>query len=149
MTKLSIGPLLIAAFVVLSLAAVAGGFLVIGSPVQQRQLTLDSKRTNDLLQIANAVDTHWEATGSLPASLNDVSNAWVREVADPETGEPYRYRVTGKRTFQLCATFALKDDEPARDPWEDRFARHDAGPHCFDLRAADIRPHFRPPSSLQ
>jgi len=150
MMRKLLGPLLLAAFVVVTLGALAGGFLIIGTPAEQRALSFDKKRSNHLLQIANAVDVHWEHNGQLPASLDEVTNLWVREAADPETGAPYRYQVTGERSYQLCATFAQKQDEPARDPWSNRFGRHGAGEHCFDLTSGEAWQMFRaPPSVLQ
>ena len=135
MTKVSIGQVLIGGLVVLSLAAVAGGFLVIGSPAKQRLLALDKQRTDHLIRIANAVDGYWDSNGGLPLRLSDIENSWIQQTADPESGEPYTYQVTGQQTYQLCAVFALRDDEPAAAPWERRFATHSEGLHCFDLSA--------------
>ena len=140
MTRVSTGKLLVGAFVALSLAALVGGFLIIGSPARQRLLALDRQRVNDLTRISNAVRVHWEDNGSLPASLSVLSNAWARQVTDPGSGQPYRYEVTGDETYKLCAVFALKDDESARQPWESRLATHPAGPYCFDLNAANREP---------
>jgi hypothetical protein len=139
MMRVSIGQLLIAAFVALSLAAVIGGFLTIGSPAKQRLLALDEKRSGNLVGIASSIRSHWEENGRLPAQLSDLSTAWSRNLTDPDSGEPYRYEVTGEKTYKLCAVFALKDDEPGDAPWERQFSTHEAGLHCFDLNVESSR----------
>ncbi|HMA13605.1 MAG TPA: hypothetical protein VKP12_02385, partial [Kiloniellaceae bacterium] len=88
MKMLSIGPLLIGAFVVLSIAAVAGGFLVIGTPGEQRMIALDKQRIGDLRRLARAVGAYWETHGELPPRLSDIDNDWVPQAADPESGQP-------------------------------------------------------------
>jgi hypothetical protein len=148
MTKPSSGRLLIAALVILSLAAVAGGFLVIGSPATQRQLALDRQRSLHLLQIATAVNAHWRATEELPAGLDALANAWAQQKRDPETDEAYDYEATGERTYRLCAVFARTGDAAGDTAGAQPFEAHGAGRHCFDLDAAQPAPMMGVPSIL-
>lgn len=135
--RVSTGHLLIGAFVVLSLAAVVGGFLIIGSPTKQRLLSLDKQRAVHLFQIATAVNRHWQTEEHLPASLDDISSEWGQQPRDPETGEPYRYEITGSDAFKLCAVFALEDNEPSQRLVDQRFATHGKGLHCYDLQTSN------------
>jgi hypothetical protein len=54
---------------------------------------------------------------------------------DPETGQPYTYRVTGKTTYELCATFSLE-----RKSEQNVFWNHPAGEHCFTINVLDPPP---------
>lgn len=145
MRKLSGGSWLLAAFIVVSLAAVAGGFLIIGPPSEQRLRAFDKKRSEHLIQMAKAIDSHWNRNGSLPAALDSIANPWASELRDPETGEPYGYEVTGADRYKVCAVFALADDEPADSPWEHRFSTHGKGLHCIELTAGGAGQLFGTP----
>jgi len=134
MRKVSVGHILIAAFSCVVLATIIGGIVIIGTPAEQRLIALDKKRVSDLNQIARKVRDHQAKNGILPASLSDIPNEWVSHAADPETGEPYTYRVTGERSFQLCAVFARKDNEHRKQPTYLRFKTHGQGFHCFDRK---------------
>lgn len=135
--RISTGQLLIGALVILSLAALVGGFLIIGSPAKQRLLGLDNKRIEHLYRISSAVNYYAITNKWLPASLDDLSNAEIEQLNDPETGEPYHYEVTGKTTYKLCAVFALADTDLAASPRGYNFATHAQGFHCFHLTAPD------------
>lgn len=91
-------------------AVVVVGLFVAGSPAKERSRQLDEQRVNELQQIANAVDTTYDRTLTLPASLDEVKASakdyyYVQSVVDPKTGAQYEYRVTGATTYELCATF--------------------------------------------
>lgn len=95
-------------------------------------VALDLKRVGDLNRIGGEVRNYWHRTERLPATLSDMSKEWVAELADPVTGQPYSYKVTGERSFQLCAVFARKDGEPRKNVTYYRFKTHEKGFHCFD-----------------
>lgn len=134
MSRMSIGRVLVGAFAGLAIASIIAGFSIIGSPSTQRSIGLDNERVKHLRQIATQIEFHWRQKGVLPNSLSEMSNEWVHDVRDPESGEPYAYQVTGERAYKLCAVFALKDDKPAERPWQSRFSRHEKGKHCFDAK---------------
>ena len=95
--------------------SVVYGLTRVGSPSDKRERRLDERRVEDLRGgIARAVDLHWTRRGSLPASLHELSDATVRDVAlnDPERGEPYEYRVRAAWAFGLCGFFGTD--------WSDR-----------------------------
>ena len=121
-------------------AAVLAGLWSIGSPSEQRLRRLDERRVSDLTQLSQAV--HWYHTErrALPAAASDLvnGNRLSRLPVDPSTEEPYEYRVTGERQFELCAVFARS----SRSEYADDFWYHDAGQRCytFDVPESPVRP---------
>lgn len=125
------------------------GFMVMGSPAEQRALRLDQERVNDLQQIQSRVVDHWRAHDVLPTSLDELSSAVGITHAvprDPETDAAYTYRTTDDLTFELCAVFARASQDTHRSPISPSFERdayisdpdtgaiawqHPAGEHCF------------------
>lgn len=132
-----------AAAVAVSVAVVAsiiGGLFLAGSPHRSRALRFDDRREQDLQGVASAIDSYWSRNQELPEAFEALAGqriAPARSVRDPESGALYEYRVTGERTYELCATFALADTEPEvvyRAPGESRtFWSHGAGRECFAL----------------
>ncbi len=94
---------------VLVLAAIVGGFLVVGSPAKQRNLRFDDQRISDLSNLQWQIVNYWQQKGTLPQTLpalNDSLSGFTAPT-DPATGAAYEYSVTGKTSFELCANFAL------------------------------------------
>jgi len=121
-------------------AVVIGGILLLDSPAEERSRRLDERRVSDLREIAYEVDTFWTREGMLPPSLEELSNEEriVRELADPETGAPYEYRVLGDNSYELCAVFASEMDVRGRDVPYEYVWFHGAGRQCFQLTAQDV-----------
>lgn len=126
------------------LLAVVLGLVAVGSPGQARERGLDVARVGNLRDIVRGVDIYWERNGSLPAGLESLSGERdidIVSIVDPETREPYTFRATGDKAYELCATFSL--DAPTDQaslrmyPYRERFWRHPAGTHCFDLEAIE------------
>lgn len=137
---LSVRSILAICFAVVVVATVITGILLLDSPAQERLRRLDERRVSDLREISYAVDVYWTREGSLPSSLKDLSDEErvVRELADPETGDPYEYRVLGEKAYALCAVFALDTGTDERDaPYLD-FWSHGPGRQCFQLEAQDV-----------
>ncbi len=140
------GKRLLIAAGVLALAALAGGFMLMGSPSEQRLQRLDERRIGDLQQIEAAVRNHAMETGRLPADLAELAAkpGVALSLADPVTGKPYAYRASGRRQFELCADFATDTGErrrggrawPATLEWA-----HGKGEACFVRRisAAELQ----------
>ena len=122
-------------------AAVIAGLWLIGSPADQRQQRLDERRVSDLEQLSQAVYRHRNERRALPASTSELVNGrrLSRLPFDPSTEEPYEYRVTGERQFELCAVFARPSrPEDAKDFWQ-----HGAGRHCYEFDVPE------PPAGVQ
>lgn len=120
-------------------AAVIAGLFLAGSPEKERIRLADEQRINDLQQISYAMDVFWNAEGILPASLPELAkhqNVFVQRIQDPQTGEPYPYRATSERTYELCAVFTtssfIDPNQPPQPPLE-RFWQHEAGQTCYSL----------------
>jgi hypothetical protein len=97
-------------------AALVGGFLIVGGPLQARQDKADHERYSELQYLASALtckDYGGRRGPSLPLELTvesisaHCSGAWINAdlLADDETGEPYEYRRDSAQAFSLCATF--------------------------------------------
>ena len=122
-------------FVVIAVVLVAVALL--DSPAQERLERLDDRRVSDLREIAYAVDAYWTREGTLPSSLEELGNdeRIVRELADPETGNPYEYRIIGGDVYELCAVFASETDAGERDVPFGYDWFHGPGRQCFQLTA--------------
>ncbi len=138
------------AFLAVSAAAVAAaivaGFWVLGSPGQQRLLSLDSERINDLSQIAStlayAVENPGQATPAPPLPEQIPDSITTRDdLRDPATQEPYEYRRLSESAYELCATFATdssqqdKNLQSSNSRWT-----HSAGRHCFEIKKSATEP---------
>jgi hypothetical protein len=116
-------------------AAVAAGLWSIGSPSEQRLRRLDERRVADLTQLSQTVYWHQDQRDALPSSAAELVDGrrLSRLPLDPSTEEPYEYRVTGERKFEVCAVFdRASPPEDAKDFWY-----HDAGRRCFEFDVPD------------
>ena len=116
--------------------AVIASLVVLGSPTNQRLERLDARRTQDLAAISRAIDRYQATQERLPATLDELQRNSDTPVtsADPVTGEPYGYEAGEGTAYKLCATFerATGELESGRGG---RFSMHEAGRHCFPVRA--------------
>lgn len=123
-------------------ASILAGFFVAGSPQSERLRRFDDQRVNDLQNIQFEIASYWQAKTALPPSLDDLRDD-IRGFApsmDPESAEPYEYRITGDTSFELCATFKTSNKEeltserrPVLAPpfgFEESWL-HDEGHTCF------------------
>jgi hypothetical protein len=107
--------------------AIILGFIHIGSPQYEQQLSYDRQRVNDLSQIADGLKTFKD---SLPKELPTSKQFELKK--DPESNRPYEYNPLHGTLYQLCAVF----DEPSVD----RIWKHSAGRTCFTLDASKDTP---------
>ena len=120
-------------------AAVVGGFVIVGSPGEARLRRIDDRRVTDLEDLQRAIDVYRTRTGTTPATLEALVQAKVRQAlpADPVTGQSYEYSTRGDSTFELCATFdrasATESAHGDAPLWS-----HGAGRQCFPLVAKDL-----------
>jgi hypothetical protein len=119
------------------LVMVVLGFSYLGAPKKQRTLRADNKRVQDLYQLSNQINTHWNSSShKLPEHLDELSGVVL---ADPITRVAYGYHVKEGSQYELCATFSMdsmenrgKDEISRRSQWS-----HPPGNHCFTLDAAN------------
>jgi hypothetical protein len=136
------------AFVAISLvsvlAAIVTGFWLLGSPGQQRLISLDNKRLEDLSGIASAISNQNINVGegearplpeTLPTTLPTSSS-----LTDPVSNQPYEYRRLTDSTYELCATFATASSGQDDRSWLAQSWPHPAGRHCFKLDKSGTQP---------
>lgn len=126
------------------LAAVVGGFLIVGPPGEARLRRMDDRRVSDLRDLQSAIVAHRTRTGTLPATLDALVEANVRQAlpVDPVTSRPYAYATTDGAAYELCATFdRASANGRARD--DDPFWAHGAGRQCFPFGAQNVHPNPR------
>lgn len=130
-------PRLLAAVVIAVVAAVAaGGVFLIGAPSAERMRQLDARRVDGLQQTTLATNVYFQRHGRLPASLEELARGGVGAPATDAGLGPFEYRVTGERTFELCATFQQASAD--RTPYGERgFWVHGVGRQCFPQRVRD------------
>ncbi len=120
--------------------AVVAGLVALGSPTGQRRERLDARRARDLDAISQAVDRYEATRERLPATLDELQRGSdvLVAITDPVTREPYGYEAGDGTAYELCATFERATTE--RELRRGRpFSRHEAGRHCFPLRAEPDR----------
>jgi len=141
--------------IALVLAALIGGFIIIGSPAKQRAKRFDERRVSDLNSIQWQVVNFWQTKSRLPRSFSELEDPFSGFIipTDPESKTPYEYSVLSNSTFKLCATFKLSSSENSgyldrpRDysyaPYMiDSNWQHPEGYHCFERK---IDPEKYPP----
>lgn len=130
---------------VVVVAMIVLGFLLVGSPAQQRKVRFDDQRVSDLTTIQNEVTSFYQLKkGALPTALTDLTNtlSGYSVPVDPSTGAAYEYRTTGDGlTFELCATFEAESvgdqtdvSMPYRAYGKDYYGswKHGVGRVCFE-----------------
>jgi len=128
--------------IVLVLGAIIGGFIIVGSPAQQRNVRFDEQRVSDLTNIQWQIINYWQKKQVLPLALTDLNDPVSNFVVpvDPETGKTYEYSVNGSvsaqnLSFELCANFltdsvgniGISPVGSQNDSWG-----HSSGRVCFD-----------------
>lgn len=132
------------------------GFLAGGSPQTARELSLDRTRADHLNSLSNCVRSYAESLGALPTNLDQLRQSsqfgyCSLSTSDPETGEPYTYRViTPSRVegagrvgeFELCATFAQATSDENRGLYGEMgvWYQHSAGRSCDIVTAQLLLP---------
>ena len=130
-------------------AAVIASFFIVGSPATERVRRFDERRVSDLQSIQFSIVRFWQQKERLPSSLEELQDdiSGFRAPSDPETREPYEYRIAHNLTFELCAIFVLASDESrfSLEPASERALSvnwaHKAGRTCFERT---IDPEFYP-----
>jgi hypothetical protein len=128
-------PLVIVGAVLVVAFSVASGVQMLRSPFGERPPSDDDRRIDDLVAVTRAIEEFVADGGKLPGELDDLTPKLVRRsrTRDPDSEDPYEYRVTGPRAFELCAEFDEEESSPdAGERW-----RHDEGRQCFALEAAE------------
>ena len=137
------------AFVITSLllviAGIGAGFGVLGSPSQQRRVSLDAERIQDLNNIASQLQFQAQGSGKTKSNLPEQLPEALKFDRDPVTGEPYEYRRIDEGTYELCATFVTDSRKYAEgQSWLDAQWQHPEGRYCFEIDASSASPIVKP-----
>jgi hypothetical protein len=128
------------------LAAIVAGFWLLGSPNQQRLISLDTQRVQDLSMIASELNIDLSPiNGSTAAKpLPEQLPQRIRDqFKDPDTQEPYTYKRISDQAYQLCATFATSSQKPQPTqnfPMGDARWQHPEGTHCYEFEKLAMQP---------
>lgn len=134
-------------FGLLSTAAVAVvvvlGLWLTGLPHTRRVERIDAQRLADLQRIHREIqrvvldpDRERSLRRPLPETLEELARLAILDAPslfDPQTGEPYGYRVLDERTYELGATFALPRAADHQVFWN-----HPAGRHAFRIDVLEL-----------
>ncbi|MBI2623435.1 MAG: hypothetical protein HYW65_02560 [Candidatus Liptonbacteria bacterium] len=115
--------------VIAVLAAIAGSFFVMGSPLTARAKRFDARRVSDLQSIQWQIVNFWQRKEKLPAALAELEDSisGYRNPEDPETDAAYVYTLGEKeRTFSLCAAFS-RSNVGEKDALRGRGGYYDGG----------------------
>ncbi len=95
------------------LAAIIGGFVIVGSPSKQRSIRFDNQRVNDLSSTQWQIISYWQTKGVLPAALADINDgiSGYMTPVDPESKTSYEYTRKSVTSFELCANFDLPSQD--------------------------------------
>lgn len=130
-----------------AVAAVIAGFRLLGSPAQQRLLSLDEDRRRDLQNISDTLRLEYsaaagQASAPLPETLAEANFLTTAFLSDPVTEVPYEYRRLSDSTYELCATFSAASPENTEPSlrYVDPLWAHPEGRHCYEFDVASREP---------
>jgi len=121
------------------------GLGVVGTPSAQRHVRADVMRAIDIRRIAFALKSWHDravlanSTPVLPPALSVIQARGAlseSQIADPETKEPYEYRVISGSRYELCAIFAASEWGSQSGGIGSPFWHHGQGRACFFLDAS-------------
>lgn len=94
------------------LLAVICGFVVVGTPGEQRAMRMDEQRVYDLQSIQSQTLDYWIKKQTLPESTNLLVDSFsgYQVPVDPSTKQAYEYRVLSDLSFEVCAVFETSSE---------------------------------------
>lgn len=129
---------------ILVIGSIVVGFMIIGSPKNQRLLNYDQQKIYDLQNIQNQIINYWQMKGEIPESLDDLRDplsSYYQIPLDQQTKQSYEYQKTGEMSFSLCAEFNLNSRINPEVPRisnamkfgiENENWVHEEGRYCFE-----------------
>lgn len=115
---------------VLVVVGIVLGFVAGGSPMTERDRSLDETRASHLSTLAGCIEQYAGSYQHLPKTLDEFRqynefNYCLSSMSDPETGETYEYRIITPSLlegsvpvgeYELCANFALESTNTQSPP---------------------------------
>lgn len=129
------------------LAVFISSLFFVESPLETRNRKIDQAVINSFSSIDHAVDMYFEEFDKMPTNLEELKGESEylrdRDLIDPETKKVFEYKITGARTFDLCATFRTSNkDKENESPYRylSENALHDSGHQCLKRKLrSDIK----------
>lgn len=125
-----------------ALSVVAAAFItslfLVESPAEARDRRFDDMVINDFSSLESAIQSYYTEFGALPDNLETIKGEYDYISADELNGpygeQEYVYRITGERSFELCAEFRASSRDEAEEKY--RYAGgswlHGAGEQCLE-----------------
>ncbi len=126
------------------LAAIIYGFTVAGFPVDVRGKAFDATRESNIRDLKYQIDSYTQSNYSLPRALGELtakSQYSYLKLNDPETNQPYEYRIDGTYSYSLCATFSTaktKDTSVTYEAYDQPAFNHGKGYTCFNFTVSGV-----------
>lgn len=121
----------------IAIVLVGAGISIIEAPATMQLKKADKRRVMDFRVIDQAVDQYFTVHDRMPLSLAELAASTSRRISwsDPETKEPYSYKILSGRTAEICANFNLSNAGGEDTIY---FAgvgawHHEAGENCFQI----------------
>lgn len=130
--------------------SIVGSFMIVGSPMSQKEHRFDEIRSDDLSYLKSDIDDYAYTNDALPESLSDLTQGLYY---DPQSGEPYEYQPTGAATYTICANFSSSSTDNFQKKFKQvyghevqlpnassggNFYAHDRGRTCYDFTNSDL-----------
>ena len=124
-----------------SLIFVTGAFILalffVESPTETRNRKFDLALLENFSQLDSAITEYYNTEDAMPENLDSLETRFNyitdRALTDPATGAAIEYRITGEKTYELCADFRTSNRGEELDrfyAYQDRWP-HDAGYQCL------------------
>jgi len=141
---------------VIIVGSIVWGFVVLGSPRAQRLIKYDEQKVSDLQNINNQVTRYYTDQGVIKDTLKEMFDRgdYYPTLLDRETQQPYEYKKTSEKTYELCAQFNKASDEKNSvltiyDPYGGGMWMHPAGHYCFKQTLPLVQNDFFKPLPMQ
>jgi len=126
------------------LAVFTASLFIVESPRETRSRKLDNAVLDSFNQVDQAVNEYYRENKKMPENLEILRQEYVylseKDLKDPETGKAFELRVTGDRSYELCAVFrtANNEDNNSYNDWYKERWPHIAGEQCLKQRVEPI-----------
>ncbi|MFH1565023.1 MAG: DUF5671 domain-containing protein [bacterium] len=123
----------------LIIIAFVASLFTVESPMQSRNRKFDEAIISDFNIINMAIETYCQDNEKMPenlSSLKEGSNFLAGDdIENPISGEEYEYKITGDKTYELCAVFRTSNKEEEENEYRyygpNEFYLHDSGYQCL------------------
>jgi hypothetical protein len=126
------------------IASLIFGFLNINPPSEVREEKLDNQMAGQLQDIQWRIEDYYLTNSTLPEDLETLYKSFTVPTP-PEKRNSYEYKITGEKSYELCATFSrdssslnISHTRPGLEKnynWD-----HQAGYWCFERDINNVYP---------